>query len=165
MNCWQWQTHDEKDLIVTLLQDLIGNEKWHLPFVRFGLVFVDMVIYNYITSKCTCPIVQESIAGNQLAQCLVPTQSPQPIYSSFIPTLIVSYSYLYLQPYILLCLHVLHLVLYLYLVSCTYTLSPVPIPCLLYLPYLLYLYLVSCTYFTSCTCILSPVPTLPLVPI
>ena len=32
-------------LVSILLQDSIGNEKCHLPDVRFGTVFIDLVTY------------------------------------------------------------------------------------------------------------------------
>ena len=43
MNLWQWP---DAWLVNILLQDSIGNEKCHLPYVRFGTVFIDLVTFG-----------------------------------------------------------------------------------------------------------------------
>ena len=103
----------------------------------------ERVLFSYRATSIIAFIVNQQMylpyrAGkysNQLSQCLVPTSSLQPtqgsllnlqLCSSFILTLIVSYSYLQAVPIAL---------------QSPMPMSPVPIPCLLYLPYRMQMYL------------------------
>ena len=101
---------------------------------------ITIQVYIFITSKCTCPIVQESMQVISCHCLFNPLgQSPQSIQ--------LLYTYLY-------CLLQLPIPKAL---QSPMLMSPVPIP------YLLYQYLVSCIYLTSCTYLESPMPVLYLL--